>query len=74
MITELRYTKFDAFKFRAITDFETLQVIQATRRLYRPENTLRPAYLQIKLNRRRFVKGYMKFKDDPRIIQLGWLG
>ncbi len=58
---------------RAITvnvpDFETLQVIQAARRLYRPEDTLRKPDLQIELNRR-FVKGYMRFKDDPRIVQL----
>lgn len=58
---------------RAITvnvpDFETLQVIQAARRLYRPENTLRKPDLQIELNRR-FVKGYLKFRDDPRIVQL----
>lgn len=62
-----------AQSLRAITvnvpDFETLQVIQAARRLYRPENTLRKPDLQIELNRR-FVKGYMKFKDDPRIVQL----
>ena len=52
-----------------VPDLETLQIIQAARRLYRPEETHKKPDLQIELNRR-FVKGYIKYRDDPRIIQL----
>lgn len=52
-----------------VPDFETLQIIQAARRLYRPEETHKKPDLQIELNRR-FVKGYIKYRDDPRIMQL----
>lgn len=52
-----------------VPDFETLQVVQAARRLYRPEETLKNPEMQIELNRR-FVKGYLKFKEDPKIVQL----
>lgn len=52
-----------------VPDFETLQVVQAARRLYRPEGTHKRPDMQVELNRR-FIKGYLKFRDDPRIIQL----
>ena len=52
-----------------VPNFETLQVVQAARRLYRPEETLKKPEMQIELNRR-FVKGYLKFQDNPKIIQL----
>lgn len=52
-----------------VPDFETLQIIQAARRLYRSDETHKKPDLQIELNRR-FVKGYKKYRDDPRIIQL----
>lgn len=52
-----------------VPDFETLQIVQTARRLYRPEETLKNPEMQIELNRR-FVKGYLKFKEEPKIVQL----
>ncbi|KAK2765222.1 hypothetical protein FQN54_008921 [Arachnomyces sp. PD_36] len=50
-------------------DQETLLMIQATRRLYLPVNKKLPLSLVIKFNRR-LLKGYTKYKDDPRVINL----
>lgn len=52
-----------------VPDFETLRIVQVARRLYRPEETHKKLEMQIELNRR-FVKGYLKYQDDPKIIQL----
>lgn len=52
-----------------VPDLETLQVVQTARRLYRPEETHKKPDLQIELNRR-FVKGYIKYRDDPKVMQL----
>ncbi|KAF3930840.1 hypothetical protein ABW19_dt0202092 [Dactylella cylindrospora] len=50
-------------------DYETLMVIQAARRLYRPTNKKLPLPYVVELNRR-LVTGYTHFKDDPRIVKL----
>ncbi|KAL1952909.1 hypothetical protein VTO42DRAFT_3960 [Malbranchea cinnamomea] len=50
-------------------DYETLQVIQAARRLYNPTGKKLPLPLVVELNRR-LVKGYSQYKDDPRIVEL----
>lgn len=50
-------------------DYDTLMVIQAARRLYRPTNKKLPLPYVVELNRR-LVTGYTHFKDDPRIIRL----
>lgn len=50
-------------------DYETLQVIQAARRLYNPSGKKLPLPLVVELNRR-LVKGYAQYKDEPRIVQL----
>ncbi|EWC44597.1 hypothetical protein DRE_06678 [Drechslerella stenobrocha 248] len=50
-------------------DYETLMVIQAARRLYRPTNKKLPLPYVVELNRR-LVAGYTHYKDDPRIIKL----
>lgn len=47
----------------------TLQLIQAVRRLYNPKGKKLPLPMVVELNRR-LVKGYTKYKDDPRIIKL----
>ena len=52
-----------------VPDYETLQIIQAARRLYRPPQTIKRPDLQLELSRR-FVKGYLKYADDPRVVQL----
>ncbi|KAK6538011.1 hypothetical protein TWF694_010904 [Orbilia ellipsospora] len=50
-------------------DYETLMVIQAARRLYKPTNKKLPLPYVVELNRR-LVTGYTHYKDDPRIIKL----
>ena len=45
------------------------QAIQAARRLYRPEHHKLELSDVIELNRR-FVDGYMKFKNDPRVQEM----
>jgi glycerol-3-phosphate O-acyltransferase/dihydroxyacetone phosphate acyltransferase len=44
-------------------------LIQAVRRLYNPKGKRLPLPWVIELNRR-LIKGYEKYKDDPRIIEL----
>lgn len=50
-------------------DRETLMLIQATRRLYKPLRTKLPLPLVIELNRR-LLKGYTQLKDQPQVVQL----
>jgi glycerol-3-phosphate O-acyltransferase/dihydroxyacetone phosphate acyltransferase len=50
-------------------DYDTLMLIQAVRRLYNPSNKPLPLPMVVELNRR-LVKGYARYKDDPRIISL----
>ncbi|PRT57014.1 Glycerol-3-phosphate O-acyltransferase 1 [Wickerhamiella sorbophila] len=49
-------------------DYETLMLIQAGQRLYRPSRHI-PLSLTIEF-RRRFVQAYAAFKDDERVIEL----
>jgi glycerol-3-phosphate O-acyltransferase / dihydroxyacetone phosphate acyltransferase len=50
-------------------DYETLQVVQAARRLYKPAHRRLPLPKVVELNRR-FVEGYNHFKDEPRVVKL----
>uniref|UniRef100_A0A060TGR1 ARAD1D25256p n=1 Tax=Blastobotrys adeninivorans TaxID=409370 RepID=A0A060TGR1_BLAAD len=50
-------------------DYETLMVVQAARRLYRPPNKKLPLPVVVELNRR-LIRGYEKYKDDPKIVHL----
>jgi len=50
-------------------DYDTLMLIQAVRRLYNPQNKPLPLPMVVELNRR-LVKGYARYKDDPRIVSL----
>lgn len=50
-------------------DYETLQVIQAVRRLYNSKGTKLPLPRIVELNRR-LVQGYDRYKDDPRVVAL----
>ncbi|KAG9386791.1 CTR1 suppressor protein [Pyrenophora tritici-repentis] len=50
-------------------DYDTLQVIQAVRRLYNSKGTKLPLPRIVELNRR-LVQGYERYKDDPRIVEL----
>ncbi|KAI5788871.1 hypothetical protein DFH27DRAFT_465521, partial [Peziza echinospora] len=50
-------------------DYDTLMVIQAVRRLYKPANRKLPLPTVMELNRR-LITAYTHYKDDPRIIQL----
>ncbi|KAI8889959.1 hypothetical protein K501DRAFT_237572 [Backusella circina FSU 941] len=49
---------------------QTLMVIQAARRLYKPANNRRLHIAQVIDLNRRFVIGYNLYKDDPRVIEL----
>ncbi|BFZ54820.1 Glycerol-3-phosphate/dihydroxyacetone phosphate acyltransferase [Savitreella phatthalungensis] len=50
-------------------DFETLQLIQAARRLYKPAGKKLPLQSVVELNRR-FILGYNAFKDEPQVKEL----
>ncbi|PYH78588.1 hypothetical protein BO82DRAFT_290880 [Aspergillus uvarum CBS 121591] len=50
-------------------DHETLQLIQATRRLYKPIGKKLPLPLVVQWNRR-LLKGYTRYRDDPRVVRL----
>lgn len=58
---------------RAVTvrcpDWETLEAIQAARRLYSSSSRKMPLSLVVDINRR-FVEGYERVKDEPGIIEL----
>ncbi|KAG0311629.1 hypothetical protein BGZ99_010008 [Dissophora globulifera] len=49
-------------------DYETLMVIQAARRLYKPTHRKLQISQVVELNRR-FVAGYMHFKDNSKVIE-----
>ncbi|ORZ35962.1 hypothetical protein BCR44DRAFT_23526 [Catenaria anguillulae PL171] len=50
-------------------DYSSLMVVQAVRRLYRPLNRKLTMVQKLELTRR-LMKGYTKFKDDPRVRDL----
>lgn len=50
-------------------DYDTLMVIQAVRRLYNTKGSKIPLPRIVELNRR-LVRGYERYKDDPRIVEL----
>ncbi|KAK0547253.1 Glycerol-3-phosphate/dihydroxyacetone phosphate acyltransferase [Tilletia horrida] len=62
---------FDGLKSVTVRapDYETLMLIQAGRRLYTPSGTHTSLGQVVELNRR-FIMGYNKFKDEPRVIAL----
>lgn len=50
-------------------DYDTLQVIQAARRLYRPPDRHVSLSTVVELNKR-FITGYLRYKDEPRVMAL----
>jgi glycerol-3-phosphate O-acyltransferase / dihydroxyacetone phosphate acyltransferase len=50
-------------------DYDSLMMIQAVRRLYKPKGKKLPLPMIVELNRR-LAQGYQQYKDDPRIINL----
>ncbi|KAL9057922.1 MAG: hypothetical protein Q9162_002049 [Coniocarpon cinnabarinum] len=62
---------YDALVSVTVTspDYETLMLIQAVRRLYNPPGKKLPLSMVVELNRR-LVKGYTRYRDDPRIVRL----
>ncbi|KAL9933544.1 hypothetical protein V8E36_007720 [Tilletia maclaganii] len=62
---------FDGLKSVTVRapDYETLMFIQAGRRLYTPPGSNTSLGQVVELNRR-FIMGYNKFKDEPRVIAL----
>ncbi|KAG9068741.1 hypothetical protein KI688_011024 [Linnemannia hyalina] len=63
-------TIYDALKNVTLNspDYETLMVIQAARRLYKPTHRKLQISQVVELNRR-FVAGYLRFKDNPKVIE-----
>lgn len=69
--TRLLDNIFDSLKtvtFRA-PDYDTLLVIQAVRRLYKAPGEHLTLSQVVELNRR-FIEGYVHFKDEPRVQKL----
>lgn len=50
-------------------DYDTLMLIQAARRLYKPTGKKLPLPYVVELNRR-LAMGYERYKDDPRIVTI----
>src|SRR5438046_4207822 len=50
-------------------EYETLQVVQAARCLYKPAHQRLPLPQVVELNRC-FVEGFNHFRDDPRVVKL----
>lgn len=50
-------------------DYDTLMLAQAARRLYNPHGKKLPLPTVVELNRR-LIKGYTKYQDDPRVIDI----
>ena len=50
-------------------DYETLMVVQAGRRLYRAPGQSLSLGQTVELNRK-FIMGYLQFKDEPRVVKL----
>jgi glycerol-3-phosphate O-acyltransferase/dihydroxyacetone phosphate acyltransferase len=50
-------------------DYETLALVQATRRLYRPLRMKMPLPVAVEMNRR-LLAGYTQFQDEPQVVQL----
>lgn len=50
-------------------DYDTLMLIQAARRLYKPTGKRLPLPYVVELNRR-LAMGYERYKEDPRIVEL----
>ena len=50
-------------------DYETLALVQATRRLYRPLRMKLPLPVVVEMNRK-LMAGYTECKDEPRVVQL----
>lgn len=70
-IKTLLGTVYNALRAVTVTspDYETLMVIQAARRLYKPSQKKLPLPYVVELNRR-LIKGYETYKDEPRVKQL----
>lgn len=50
-------------------DHETLALVQATRRLYRPLRMKIPLPVAVEINRK-LMAGYVQFKDESQVVQL----
>lgn len=67
-VLETVYAKLSAVTVQA-PDYETLMLIQAVRRLYKPHGKKLPLSYVVELNRR-LIKGYTTYKDDPKVSDL----
>ncbi|POW11904.1 hypothetical protein PSTT_04978 [Puccinia striiformis] len=67
-VMELVYDGLKSVTVQA-PDYDTLQVIQAARRLYRPPDRHVSLSTVVELNKR-FITGYLRYKDEPRVMAL----
>ncbi|CAH7666101.1 hypothetical protein PPACK8108_LOCUS422 [Phakopsora pachyrhizi] len=67
-VMELVYDGLKSVTVQA-PDYDTLQVIQAARRLYRPPDRHVSLATVVELNKR-FITGYLRYKDEPRVQAL----
>lgn len=67
-VMELVYDGLKSVTVQA-PDYDTLQVIQAARRLYRPPDRHVSLSTVVELNKR-FITGYLRYKDEPRVQAL----
>lgn len=67
-VMELVYDGLKSVTIQA-PDYETLQVIQAARRLYRPPDRHVSLGTVVELNKR-FITGYLRYQHEPRVQAL----
>ncbi|KNZ44127.1 hypothetical protein VP01_949g4 [Puccinia sorghi] len=67
-VMELVYDGLKSVTVQA-PDYDTLQVIQAARRLYRPPDRHVSLSTVVELNKR-FITGYLRYKDEPKVMAL----
>ncbi|KAH7107845.1 glycerol-3-phosphate O-acyltransferase [Auriculariales sp. MPI-PUGE-AT-0066] len=67
-LLDMIYEALKTVTFRA-PDYDTLMVIQAARRLYKAPGEHLTLSQVVELNKR-FIEGYLHFKDEPRVQQL----
>ncbi|KAF1822178.1 uncharacterized protein K489DRAFT_320537 [Dissoconium aciculare CBS 342.82] len=67
-VLEKVYAGLEAVTVQA-PDYDTLMLIQAVRRLYKPHGKKLPLSYVVELNRR-LIKGYKTYKNDPRVVNL----
>ncbi|KAI9888548.1 MAG: hypothetical protein M1814_006818 [Vezdaea aestivalis] len=71
-VKQLLDTIYNSLKTVTVTspDYDTLMLIQAVRRLYKPVGSRKLTLTEVVELNRRLVKGYSHYKDDSRLVEL----